>query len=306
MQKSSVLLGIIIAVICFQFFTLADVCIKWLTVGYSAMQILFLSSLVGLFVIATPVIIKGKTKDLKPNNFSQHLIRTFYGAASAIFGVFALRYVDLSSFLIITYTTPLFGVFLAYFLLNESIKPSTLLAVLVGFAGVFLIVDPAQTSSLIGISCSLIVAITGGMLIIQTKKMSKTETPSAIVFWGLAIAVVVCAFFMPFQWITPNPLDMFVFLSIGFSRAMANFLLAKATKYAPASVVMPIDYTGLVWAMIFGYLIWGDIPTLALYYGATLIILAGLYLAYRENLDEAGIKTSVFNHAYRKLRRKKA
>lgn len=304
MQKSSVLLGIIVAVFSFQFFILADVCVKWLAGEYSAFQILFLSSIVGLLAIVIPTLFQDKTQELKPQIFSSHIIRTLYAATSAIFCALSLRYVDLSSFMIIKYTTPFFGVFLAFLMLRERVKSSTIFAIIIGFTGVFLTIAPQKTSSLIGIFCSLIVAISGAMVIIQTRKMSKTETPLAITFWCLVIAIIMSALFMPAYWITPNILDILAFSSIGFFRAIANLLLAQALKYAPANVVMPIDYTGLVWAMIFGYLIWGDIPTASLYYGGTLIILAGLYLAYREKLDEANIKLPVWKHAYKKLRRK--
>lgn len=304
MQKSSVTVGMLIALLGFQCFTFSEVCIKWLTSDYSAMQMIFFSSVVGLITIGTPILVKKNYNELSSYRFHQHIIRALLGLSATFFCILALKHVSISVFIIITFTAPFIGIVLAYFILNEQSNINRLIATLIGFIGVFIIVDPDSPTLNIGVALALIGTLLATLLMIYTKKISWTESTLSINFWRVVIAILVSSIFLPFQWKTPDLFDFIVLLSIGLFRTFGNLLLVQAFKKAPATVILPLDYSGLIWAMIFGYLIWGDIPTIALYYGATLIILAGLYLAYRENLDEAGIKISVFNHAYRKILRK--
>lgn len=306
MRKSSVTVGMILALLCFQCFTFSEVCIKWLTSDYSAMQMIFFISLVGLIPIGLPQLLKKELYALKTFRFHQHLIRTTFSLGSTLCCILALKYISISTFTIITYTSPFFGILLAYLILNERASLNRIAAIIVGFVGVFIIVDPESAYFNYGLILSLICTVSAGLALIYTKKMAWSESSVSITFWGLVIGLVISGLLLPLGWKTPSLFDCMVFLSIGFFRAIANLLLAQALKHAPATVVMPFDYSGLLWAMFFGYLIWGDIPTTSLYYGGTLIILAGLYLAYREKLDESGISLPVWKHAYQKLRKRAA
>lgn len=215
-----------------------------------------------------------------------------------VLAVLALKYSELSTFTTITFVIPFLVYFLSHFILGTQIKITILSAITVGFVSAALFVTPSAEEMNIGILYAGLACLCSAMVIIQNKRMVFTETSSAITFWMGMSGVAISVPFLFTSWITPSFMDCMLFLYIGFFRSLGNIFQSQALKYAPAYVVSPFNYTTLVWAVLFGYLIWGDLPATELYIGATLIILSGLYIAYREHLDDKGIRLPIYKHLF--------
>lgn len=286
MQEKSLIRGFIYALFCFQLYALADVFVKLLSTGYHFSEIIFFINLVIAISVITPLFFAKNTQTLKTRNYSLHFFRALYGFLTLLFTVLALKYLSLATFSVLAFTVPFFVLLLAPLLVDEKIKTYHFAAIIVGFMGTYVISQPTDGEINIGIIYALLAAFFSAMLIVQTKKMTSTESAAAITFWLSIINVVLSLSFLVFNWITPNMIDLSLLLFAGFCRAGASLLLTQSLKHAPASVISPLDYTSLVWAILFGYLIWGDIPTLELYIGSVLIIVSGLYLAHKENQEE--------------------
>lgn len=304
-QSKSTTLGLIYALFCFQFFALADVCIKWLTGSYHFSEIIFFRSLVAIITVSLPLLLSNKLSHVKTENYGMHFFRALYSALTLLFTILALKYMTLADFSAIVFTMPFFVLILAVFFLGEKLKSSLFLAIFVGFIGTLIISDPFSGEMNLGIPLVLIATFFAAMVVVQNKRMTKTESTSAITFWMGLFGIGFCLPFLPFYWQTPSLFDLTFLILVGFSRTLGNIFLSQSLKYAPASVISPLDYTTLVWAVLFGYLIWGEIPTSELYIGSTLIILSGLYLALRENLDAKGISDPVFGYFYAKWKKKR-
>lgn len=303
MQKTSISVGMIFALLGFMFLALAEVCTKWLSMGYPPMQIIFLKNILSLPLILLLCYAQGKIGDLKTNRMHMHVTRGFISMMSFFFCIVALSMISLADFTIISYTGPFFGIVLAFLILGEKVGLNRLAAIIVGFIGVFIIVQPGGTAFGYGAFVAIIATVFSCLFIIYTRKMAWSETSTAITFWTLLYAMLFSSVFVPFMWQTPNTLDWGVFLIIGVLNILGNLTIAESLKHAPSTLIMPFDYTGLIWAILFGYLIWGDIPSTAFYWGSLLIILAGLYIAIRENLDEKGIQKSVLKVLFDKKKK---
>lgn len=286
MQDRSLAWGFIYALLCFQFFALADVCVKWLTGAYHFSEIIFFINLVVIISVLSPLFFSQKIGAIKTDNMTAHCIRAFYNFMTLLFTILALKHLTLAAFSAVAFTVPFFVLLLAPFIVNEKIKSYHFGAIFIGFLGTLVISNPTDGEINIGIPFVLLAAFFSAMFIIQTKKMSSSETASAITFWLGVISVLFCIPFLIFNWVTPTWFDLIFLFCAGLCRASANIFLSLSLRHAPASVVSPMDYTTLIWAILFGYLIWGDLPTIELYIGSALIIISGLYLAYRENKEE--------------------
>lgn len=305
MQKTSVMLGILLAIFCFMSAVTIDICIKWLSGNYSAAQVIFFRCLFSLFFVIGLMKLKNGSLDIKSYRPHLYIARGAYLLISFFFLVLSLRYITITDFTAISYTTPFFVIALSWLLLNEKVSVHLILATIIGFTGILFIVSPGASAYSLGGLYGLISTVLGAMIIIETKKMSWTESSLTIAFWMGVIGVGASSFFLPFQWITPNLLDIGVFVLLGIANALMQILLAEALKHAPASVISPLDYTTFIWAALFGYLIWGDIPTQMMLFGTAIIILSGLYITYREYLEENPTTKLSFKRLFNKKTKEK-
>ena len=302
MQKNTTIIGILFGLLCYQLFTLSEVCMKWLSTSYSPVQIIFFSGMVAVISFFSLAYSSGKLRDLKTYRFHKHIIRGSYGIISTASVVLALKYLSVPEFTVLAYTAPFVGLVLAFYYLREPIKINKIIAIIIGFAGVLFIKPIEGVQFNYGLFWVFVTVVSASMIMIKTRELSWTDTTASINFWNGVIALSVSAVLLPFCWRTPSLFDLALMVSIGILRTSANLFLTFALKHASVNAIMPLDYSGLLWAALFGYLIWGDMPTLALYQGAALIIAAGLYLSYREILDDKGIHTSMVAHIFNKLK----
>ena len=166
--------------------------------------------------------------------------------------------------------------------LGEAVGPRRWLAVIVGFLGVLVMVRPGagafQPEALLVVLAALGYALS--MLI--TRRLTRTETNAAILFYSTAGSTLANALLLPFFWITPTTGDLGLFAGLGLIGGIGSFFMVLAYRHAPAAVVAPFDYTALLWATLIGWLVWHELPDATVWFGAAVVVASGLYIIHRE------------------------
>ncbi len=204
------------------------------------------------------------------------------GATSLFFA--ALSFIPLADATAIMFVAPIVVTALAMPLLGERVGPHRWASVVVGFLGALVIIrpgteamDPAALLALCAASCYALYQI-------ATRRLSATEVPLTTLAYTALIGVLATSALMPFLWLPPAPMHWFAMIGLGLLGGIGHFALIKAFQFAPAATVTPFGYSNLIWAVLFGYLIFGDLPDGWTVSGALVIAGSGLYIAHRERM----------------------
>lgn len=279
--------GILLANIAVLMFSLADVTFKWLSSDYHFSQMLFFRFALGLVLILAWIIPKGiKNYDTR-RNYAMHFYRFLAMISAVATSVLSVKYLPLASHTILSFTCIFFTVILSVLFLNEKIGFRRLSAVIAGFIGVVLIVQPSEVTNFnIGVFYGFISAISYAFSILFTKKLTVTESGMTITFYYSIIGVVAMGLLAPFYWQPMTWFDLGLMCCLAFYGTISNLSLANAYKYIPVYIVTFCDYVTLLWAVIFGFLIWSELPTMLTLAGATIIIMSGYYIFMREQYHQ--------------------
>lgn len=202
---------------------------------------------------------------------------------STVLNIYALRYLQLDETLSILFATPLLVAALSIPILGESIGPRRWAAIIVGFLGIMIItrpgfgnMHPAALLTVLGTVCYAVYSI-------STRILSATDSSGTTLFYSSLFGAVVMTAILPFVWSWPvGPLQIAVMVIMGTCGALGHYLLILAHRLAPASILAPFIYTQIVWMVLSGYLVFGDLPTHWTLIGGAVVIASGLYLLYRE------------------------
>ena len=212
------------------------------------------------------------------------------------FGMFtnfaALVRIPLADATAISFASPLITVALAALILKERVRIYRWSAVLVGFAGVIVMLIPhfetghyasiGAASAAIGSLLALASAVSNAGTVIQTRRLTQSETTSSIVFYFSLVCAIAGALTLPFDWYTPTRSELAGLVALGVLGGLAHILLTESYRYAMASVVAPFDYTSMLWALLLGWWIFGELPETLVYVGASIVAGAGLFVIWRE------------------------
>jgi drug/metabolite transporter (DMT)-like permease len=193
----------------------------------------------------------------------------------------------------ISFTTPLFSVALAAFILKERVRIYRWSAVIIGFIGVLVVLSPhvsgdeltialASATTVAGLVYALTGALANAGTVIQTRRLAQSETTSSIVFYFSLFCAVAGLVTWPFGWVSPTGSEFAVLIGIGVLGGLAHIFLTESYHYASASVVAPFDYTSMIWALLLGYAMFGETPTVMIVIGSLIIAAAGLFVIRRE------------------------
>ena len=216
--------------------------------------------------------------------------------AISVFGMFfnfaALARLPIVDVTTITFASPLITVALAAVFLKERVRIYRWSAVAVGFAGVIVMLWPhldlgrytnaASSAAALGAIFALISAFTNAGSVIQTRRLTDTETTSSIVFYFSLFCTIGGLMTLPFGWIVPNGPQLAALIALGLLGGFSHILLTESYRYAPASLLAPLDYTALLWAFIIGYWFFDELPTATVYIGAAIVAGSGLFVIWRE------------------------
>ena len=187
------------------------------------------------------------------------------------------------------FVAPLFITAISAIVLKEHVGWRRWLAVCIGFLGVLIVVRPGgaafQSAALLPIGAAAVYAF----LMISSRWVDPRESVWTLLLWLTGTGAVLSAFVVPFVWVPLQAEHIWQFLGIAVFGTAGMTMMSQAFRLAPAAIVAPFDYTGLIWATILGFLFWGDMPDLATYIGAAVITASGIYVIWRESkVKEAG------------------
>jgi drug/metabolite transporter (DMT)-like permease len=259
-----------------------DTAVKWLAKGYSPLQIGFLRYIVGFFIAAGIAQRNGGLGTLRTRRLAGHLLRSGLNIVTMLTFYYALQLIPLADAIAIGFAAPLFTTAFSGPLLKEKVGIRRWSAVALGFCGVLLIVQPGAHGINFGAMLALVSSLCWSLTQISSRQLSGTEPSHTILFYYSVAIIVVLGAAMPKVWVTPQGLDWLWFLVCGIAGSFGQFCYNQAFRYGEASMVSPLDYTGLVWATLMGFVVFGDLPTKFILGGAVVIIGSSFYIARRE------------------------
>lgn len=211
------------------------------------------------------------------------LVRSFLLLACTILNIIALRYIQLDQALSIMFSTPFFVAALSVPILGERVGPRRWAAICVGFIGVLVVIRPGVGGIHPAAFLTLACAVSYAFYSIVTRLLSRHDTSETTLFYSNIVGAVAMTIVLPFVWVWPENHWHFALLFLmGAVGMFGHYLLILAHRIAPASVLSPFIYTQLVWVIMAGFFVFGDLPNRWTMAGAAIVIASGLYLLYRE------------------------
>ena len=262
-------------------FSLMDVLVKW-SDAYPVGQVLFFRGFCGIIPILF-LIPRDRFLDFyKTTRPFLHFKRCLSGLIALVSIFIALRNLPLATVVSITFAAPIFTTIFSIFLLNEKVGLYRWLAVLVGFLGIIVITEPGFSSLNFYYIYPIIFCLGLSYVAIAIRKLSTTE-PVWLISFFFSFSISILGLLSLFQgWIMPNFIDLFLLSMVGILGGLANLWLSQSYKYSEVSLVTPLKYLALVFAIIFGYFIWSEVPTFKTLMGAILVIVSSLIIFRRE------------------------
>ena len=262
-------------------FSVMDLIVKW-SENYPVGEVLFFRGLIGMITIFFLIPREKYFNFYKTKRPMLHFKRCIAGLIAIVAIFIALRNLPLATVVSISFAAPIFTTILSIFFLSEKVGLYRWIAVLVGFVGILIISQPGFTSFNIYYIYPIIFCLGLSYVAIAIKKLSSTE-PVWLIGFYFSFSIMIISFFTFHQgWIIPNLLDLFLLSMVGILGGLANLWLTQSYKYSDVSLVTPIKYLALVFAILFGYIFWEEIPTIKTLIGAFLVIMSSVIIFRRE------------------------
>jgi drug/metabolite transporter (DMT)-like permease len=247
---------------------------------YSAFELTFLRSVVGVLVMA-PVLLQGGIDQLRTTQFPLHILRAFITYLAILLWFYAAETVPVGDFFALQFTTPLFTIGAAWLLLRERVGTQSWLAALVGFAGVLIILRPGFHAVTLGMIAAIGTSLCYAGVNTVIKMLSRKDSPATIVFYSNFLILLLAAIPAFLFWTTPTLADAPVLLGVTLFATLAQYSVACGISAADARVVQPVNFLRLPFAALLGYLFFQEFPDVWTWVGAIVIFAAAYYAVFR-------------------------
>jgi drug/metabolite transporter (DMT)-like permease len=275
------LAGIGLMLVAMFLFSANDVLGKWLVATYGVAQLLLIRSLFAAVMLAPAIARTGYDTIVKVDRPWLHGARAICSMAETALFYWAVVYLPLADTVAFYLACPIFVTLFAVMFLKEKVGWRRWLAVVVGFLGVLIAVNPTGQ----GMGWPALIAIAGTILFailnILTRKLAGTNEIT-LVSWQVGAALLFGLVVAPFRWVETSMIDFFLLGLLGIVATLAHMGVNRSLAYAPAAVVVPYQYTLIVWAVILGFIVFRDIPAWNVFAGSAIIVAAGIYIFMRE------------------------
>lgn len=256
---------------------------KWQVAGYSFDEVLFFRALGSLVTIALMILPRKGLTVFYTKRLAEHAARSVTQTVAQSCIVIALALMPLGGAVAINFASPLFATLAAAFWLKERVGRVRGIALIVGFAGVLLVAAPGADSFRIGALFALANAILYGSVTAAVRGMTKTESAETLTMYQMVFLALFFALGLPFFGFTwPNSLDLGVLLANGVINVIGQYWWTRSLALAPPAAVGPFYYFSLVWALVLGFVFWGEVPGLPLLAGSAVVVGSGLALLWHE------------------------
>jgi drug/metabolite transporter (DMT)-like permease len=263
-------------------FTCSNAATKWLVASYPIGETLFTRTLVSLIFLGAFILPTAGFAVYRTQRFGAHAIRAGSQGASQTMLAVAFTMMPLAGVTAIMFSSPIFTTLASIYFLHERVGASRWIALLVGFLGVLVIAAPGADSFQIGALFALGNAVLFGTVVVGVRGMTATESTGTLIMYQLTLLTILYGLTLPFGFVMPSGFDALIMIVSGLGNGAAQYAWTRAIHLAPASAIVPFQYLQLVWAMLLGFAVWGDLPTAALLAGSAIVIGSGLFLFWRE------------------------
>lgn len=260
-----------------------DAIAKVLTASYSPLQILFLRNVIALPVAALIAARVGGTEALLSHRPAAHLVRGVLWICATVLFFTSIMHLSLAEATALIFVAPLFITAISAMFLGEHVGWRRWMAVVAGFIGVLIVIQPGGAAfrpvSLLPVATAFVYAL----LMLSARWVDTRESVWTLLLYLTGTSALLSAFIVPFVWVTVRFDDLWLFFAIAVFGTAGMTMMTQAFRIAPAAVVAPLDYTALLWATGFGWLIWSEVPNTATFIGAAVIIASGIAVILREH-----------------------
>lgn len=283
-SQDNIVKGMISGLLAFFMLAIMNVFAKLLSEHHHVIEIAFFRNLIATLPFLFLIFVMKKKEITKINQRPFGVIaRAVIGTISLVvtFAAFAaMPMADTTAFL---FASSLFIPILGIIFLSEKVGIYRWSAIFIGFAGVLFMLQPTGNFNSLGVTLALTAALMHAILQVILRYLGRTEKPETITFYFVAIGTVVAALPLPWIFTIPSWTDVPYILGLGISGVLAQFLLSIAFGNAPAAVVTVFNYSGLIWATFFGWVIWQEWPSQSILIGGCIVILSNIFVIWREN-----------------------
>ena len=292
--KKSNAQGAVYALVGMAIFATHDVVVKYLgTHGFSAMQIMFFAALLSFPIVTILLMGSRERETLIPRHPYWMALRTVCTVLTGLSAFYGFTVLPLAQTYAILFATPLLITILAIPILGEKVGPRRWAAVLVGLLGVLVVLQPGSSPMSFGHFAVGVAVICGGTASVISRKIGQEERSVVMLLYPMIGNFVAMALVLPFVYV-PMEIEHLGLLSViaGFG-LIASFLVLQAYRRGEAAIVAPMQYSQIIWATIFGYLLFDETISLSTFIGTAIIIGSGVYIVVREGRGGASANQPV-------------
>ncbi|HVZ52259.1 MAG TPA: DMT family transporter [Pseudolabrys sp.] len=276
-------LGILFMTLATLVFSISSALSKWQVSHYSFAQVLFFRAIGSLITCSLLILPRTGLMVFRTHRLRDHIGRsTTQGVAQSLI-VIAFGLMPLAGAVAINFSSPLFAALFAMLWLKESVGLARAAALVVGFLGVLLVAAPGADSFRVGALFALGNAVLLGSVTAAVRGMTTTETVETLTMYQMVFLLTLFTLGLPiFGFTMPSGSDLGYMLINGVFNGLGQYWWTRSLSLAPASAVGPFYYFALVWALIIGFVFWGDVPTLPLLGGSAIVVASGMFLLWHE------------------------
>jgi drug/metabolite transporter (DMT)-like permease len=277
------LLGILLMTLGMFSLSINDIIYKNLTMNFPVWEAVFFRAFSGS-IISLYLVYHSGINSIKTKKPVRHFVRAFSAVGCVVLYIFGIKYLLLSENIAIAHSAPIIAALLAVPILGEKIGIHRMLAIVIGFIGVIVIVKPGtdlfQLKSLLPLGSAFFMA----SVYLTTRSLMNTESSTSIVFYYSFALLFTSLIFFPSDFVIPDTFNLILALSLGIMGSMGHYFMSQAARHADVAVTSPFEYSSFIFVGVMGYLFFYEIPSQSVILGGSLIILSGVYVAYRERL----------------------
>lgn len=258
-----------------------DIMVKGLNLVFPVWEVIFFRAFSGMLISIALVLIFG-WKTLRTTKPIRHFVRAFSAVGCVVFYFFGLKYLLLTENIAIVHSAPIFATLLAIPILGERLGVHRIGAIIIGFVGVIVIVKPGTDIFKFVSLIPLIAALFMASVYLSTRSLMNTDSSIAIIFYYSSALLVTSIIFLPDDFVMPNIVQLIPLMSLGIMGSLGHYFMSQAAKNAEVVVISPFEYSSFIFVGIMGYLFYNEVPSISIITGGILIIIGGVYIAYRE------------------------
>jgi drug/metabolite transporter (DMT)-like permease len=263
-------------------FALSSAASKWLIATYPFGEVLFLRALGSLALVSLVVLPHSGLAVFRTKRIRDHLARGISQSCSQTFLIIAFSLMPLASATAINFSAPLFATLASIVFFHERVGLARWATLIVGFCGVLIVTQPSAGMVQLGAMFALGNAILYGTVTAGVRGMTATESTETLTMYQAVLLAGAFALLLVLGVRMPTWIDASLLILNGVTNGIGQYWWTRALHLAPTSAVAPFQYFSLVWAMMIGFLVWGDLPTVSLLIGSAIVVASGLSLLWRE------------------------